>query len=245
MANGNFNNQFPVYTSGCGAPTNVPGVAVFNQEVTCPTSGQASSTFAAPATTLVEGLVAPVAKFTIATSTAARRIAIGDIGDLSVACEELIVAEVGGAISDICDPAVATPNAAAKHLCCGLDLGSKFLLGLVAKTSSELSGLSATQILFDPCNPCFSSATDFICANGCGDNSNFLLNRAIVGRNAIVVIDVPANVALTLSVCTCAVERTAYSTCPTSSPAYAEVVSAPACPPQQQFAQSAQPFNGR
>ena len=247
--NGNFNNnQFPVFSSGCGAPQNVQGVAVFSPEATCPTNGYGASSFQTPASPLKFGLTPPTARIAIASSTAIRRIAFMEEQDAM--CEAAIEAEAGGAIVYFCADGVATLNAAAEHLCCFVANGGMLVAGIVGKTSTALAELTATQILFDPCNPCIASATNFVCANGCNDNSNFILTNAVIGAYAGLVVEIPAGVAITFDICTCAPEVRSFATCPISVPSIAQIASSPACPPygvpaQQGFAQSVQPFNGR
>ena len=234
-------------TSGCGAPGSLPGVAVYNPEVTCPGAGYGASTFASPATPLAIGLTTPIAKFTFASSTAARTILFGS--DFSAACLALLAAEVGVAtVLNACDDGVATRNQQANILCCFWDSGSQSVNGFVAKTSSDLDILSATQVLFQPCNPCFVSDTDFVCANGCNNNSNFVLTNGVIGANAGLLVTIPAGVAITFEVCSCAPEVRSFATCPPQIPAVAQIASGLACPPayapSQQFGNGAQVLQG-
>lgn len=229
MANEFFNNYQPVPTSGCGVPSNLPGVAVYNPEVTCPGAGFGASTFASPATALKVGLTNPIATFTFASSAGERHVLFGS--EFSQRCLDLLEAEIGGTIVNACDDGVATLNRQAQNFCCFLDTNNQAVVGLIAKTSDQPSELSATQVLFDPCNPCFTSDTDFVCSNGCNDNSNFILTNAVVGANAGLIVDIPAGVALKIDVCSCAPEVNSFATCPTSIPAIAQIASAPACAP--------------
>lgn len=226
MAYENFNGNVMVPTSGCGA-SNLPGVAVYNPEVACPGAGYGASTYASPATALKIGLTNPIATFSFSSSAAARNVLFGS--ELSQACLTLLGTEVGGTVISACTDGVATLNRQAANFCCWLDSGAQGIVGFVAKTSDSISELSATQVLFDPCNPCFTSDTDFVCANGCNDNSNFILTNAVVGQNAGVIVTIPAGVALKIDVCSCAPEVKSFATCPTSVPAVASIPSAPAC----------------
>lgn len=242
-------NDVYVNTSACGAPGNLPGVAVYNPEVTCPGAGFGASTFASPATPLGVGLTTPIAKFTFASSAAARRVFFGN--ELSAACEALVEAEVGGAIVYACADGVATLNQQAEILCCFWDANMQSINGFVAKTNGTVDSLSANQVLFQPCNPCFVSDTDFVCINGCNDNSNFILTNAVVGANAGIVIQIPAGASFTLDVCSCAPQVNSFAACPPQVPAIAQIAPGVACPPSYAgptngYANGAQAFvNGR
>lgn len=223
----NFNA--PTFTQGCGVPSNLPGVAVYNPEVTCPGAGFGASTFASPATALKVGLTTPIATFTFSSSAAARHLLIGDF---PARCVTRIEDELGVSVVNICDDGVATSkNSQAENFCCWLDSGQIGIVGLILKSADQPSEISATQVLFDPCNPCFTSDTDFVCSNGCNDNSNFILTNAVVGGNAGLIIDLPAGISAKLDVCSCAPEVNSFATCPTSMPAVAQIAAAPACAP--------------
>lgn len=213
----------------CGVGGNLPGVAVYNPSVECPGAGFGASTYPSQATALAIGLTTNVARFTFTSSAAARNVYIG--GELSAMCEARIEAEVGGDVVHLCAEGVATANGAGENFCCFLELGGIGVIGLVGKPSEAITELSGTQILFDPCNPCFASDTVFVCNNGCGDSSNFILSNAVVGRNAGFVLNIPAGTALRLDICSCAPEVNSYATCPSQSPAVAQIAAGPACPP--------------
>lgn len=232
MANEFFNgNQVITPTSGCGVGP-LPGVAVFQPEVTCPGAGYGASTYASPATPLAIGLTVPIAKFFFSSSAGPRNVLFGS--EFSEACLALIESEVGTVVS-ACDTGVATLNRQAQIDCCFWDSNQQLVAGFVAKPNGDIDNLSATQILFQPCNPCFSSDTDFVCTNGCNNNSNFILTNAVIGANAGIVIDIPAGVALTIEMCSCAPQVNSFATCPVSYPAVAQIASAPACPPADTY----------
>lgn len=221
--------QTSIPTSGCGVPSNLPGVAVYNPEVTCPGAGFGASTFASPATALKIGLTTPIATFTFASSAGERNILFSS--ELSTSCIALIEDEIGADVLHVCADGVATPNRQARQLCCALDTYVQMVVGLIFKTSDAPSEINATQVLFDPCNPCFASDTDFVCSNGCNDNSNFILTNAVIGGNAGLIVNIPAGVAAKIDVCSCAPEVNSFATCPTSMPAVAQIAAAPACAP--------------
>lgn len=225
MANGFFNNQVMTPTSGCGAPGPLPGVAVFQPEVNCPGTGFGANTFVSPATPLGVGLTTPIAKF-IVSSTAELNVFFGH---MDAACITFIQQNLGIEVQEICD--VATKNLQANQLCCFWDAFQQTVIGVVAKTNGALDSLSATQVLFQPCNPCFTSDTDFLCTNGCNNNSNFLLTNAVAGGPAAVIVNVPANTPITFEICTCAPQVNSFAGCPTAVPVVAQIANGPACPP--------------
>lgn len=228
------NGNVIVPTSGCGMSP-LPGVAVFNPEVTCPGAGYGASTFASPATPLGLGLTTPIARFTFASATAARSVFFGNLTDH---CLEIVGDELGVTLLNACADGVATLNGQAEILCCFWESNQASIVGLVAKSSGDLDSLSATQILFQPCNPCFTSDTDFICTNGCNNNSNFILTNAVVGANAGVVVTIPASTPLIIEVCSCAPQVNSFATCPLPLPAVAQIAPGVACPPSVDYATS-------
>ena len=230
----NNNGQFypgnvQVPTSACGAPSLMPGVAVYSPSVECHGAGYGASTFVSPATQLGIGLTTNVAQFRFAASTATRFINIGT--EFSPMCLERIQDEIGGTVLNLCDDGVATSNGAGENFCCFLESGGVAVVGFVAKPSDSITELSGTQILFDPCNPCFASDTVFVCNNGCGDASNFILSNAVVGNNNAFILEIPADIALRLDICTCAPEVRSFATCPSAIPAVAQIASGVVCPP--------------
>lgn len=225
----NFNYQVNTPTTGCGVPGTLPGVAVYSPEVACPGAGYGASTFASPATALKIGLTNPIATFRFASSAGVRRILFSS--DFSDRCLGLIEDEVGGTVVNACDDGVATLNKAAQSLCCYLDQKGQAIVGLILKSPDQPSEINATQVLFDPCNPCFTSDTNFVCSNGCNDNSNFILTNAVIGGTAGLVVELPANTSATIDVCSCAPEVNSFATCPNSMPAIASIAPAPACAP--------------
>lgn len=221
----NFNNQVYTPTSGCGAPGPLPGVAVFQPEVTCPGAGFGANTFASPATALQVGLTTPIARFTFSSSTVQNIL----FGALDSSCVSLLQTELGIEIQNFLE--VGTHNTQGSILGCFIHSNQEAVVSLVAKTNGAVDNLNATQVSFQPCNPCFTSDTEFVCVNGCNNNSNFILTNAVIGGPTALIVTIPADTPITFDVCSCAPQVNAFASCPTQIPAVAQIAPAPACAP--------------
>lgn len=219
-------NEFFVPTSGCGAPSNLPGVAVYNPEITCPGTGFGANTFASPATPLAVGLATPIARFTFSGSSLIRNVGFG----VTEACLAVLEEATGLTILDACAEGVATTNTQADAICLWWCAHKELISGFIVKPGADVDSISAIQFSVNPCNPCFTSDVDFVCGNGC-TNPNFILTNAVTGGSNALILSLPVTTGpIIVELCSCAPQVNSFATCPSPIPAVAQIAAGPGCP---------------
>ena len=224
-----FNNGNVNIAGGCGV-NNVPAVGVYNLSPQCPNTGFGANSYASQAQTLKFALSTPVPFLTIGSSSIAQRLVFG--GDLD--CTGAFVAAETGfteeSLVDVFDAAGTNLNRSAlaleTFLCSNIAV-----LGLIVNPTTDLSALSGTMVIADPCAPCYSSDVQFQSAGNCNGSCSFVASNIPAGRNNIFVLTLPAGVGATIQICDCTIETPGFSGCPTAGPVVAAVPAGSFCPP--------------
>lgn len=223
----NFNNGNVNLAGGCGV-NNVPAVGVYNLSPQCPNTGFGANSFASQTQALKFGLTQPVPFLTISSSTATQRLVFG----FDASCSAFISAETGFAVDSLVDvfTTASTTNRSALALECFLEHRIA-VLGLIVNPTTDLSALSGTMVIADPCAPCYSSDVQFQSAGNCNGSCSFVASNIPVGSNNFFVLSLPAGTGATIQICDCTIETPSFSGCPTAAPVVASVPTGSFCPP--------------
>lgn len=237
----NFNNGNVNIAGGCGV-NNVPAVGVYNLSPQCPNTGFGVNSYASQSQALKFNLTTPVPFLTIGSSSIAQRLVFGEPG---VACSAFIAAETGFPADTLVSvfAAATTSNRSALALRCFIE-DSIAVLGLIVNPTTDLSALSGTMVIADPCAPCYSSDVQFQSAGNCNGSCSFVASNIPAGRNNFFILTLPAGVGATIQICDCTIETPGFSGCPTSVPVVAAVPVGSYCPPAYTNTPVLAPGNG-